>query len=138
MTRSDHAPIPGVDLPIDTPHFAAPWQARAFALTVQLVEQGVFSWPDWTKAFSARRTLPSNGPDTAAAPQAAPQSALQSAQDTAEAYFTDWLATLEALIAAARLTSPQAIAACQDRWQRAARATPHGQPILLTAAGSTD
>ena len=31
------------------PVFAAPWEARAFALTVKLHEQGVFSWSQWSE-----------------------------------------------------------------------------------------
>jgi len=36
--------------PPETPPFAEPWQARAFAIAVGLAEQGHFTWPE----FSAR------------------------------------------------------------------------------------
>ena len=32
----------------DGPVFAEPWQARAFALAVELREAGVFSWSQWS------------------------------------------------------------------------------------------
>jgi nitrile hydratase accessory protein len=36
----------------EQPAFEAPWQARAFALTVALHERGLFSWEEWTTALS--------------------------------------------------------------------------------------
>ncbi len=33
------------------PVFAAPWEAHAFALTVKLHEQGMFSWVEWSNSL---------------------------------------------------------------------------------------
>ena len=32
--------------------FAEPWQAHAFAMTLQLHEKGVFTWPEWAAALT--------------------------------------------------------------------------------------
>ncbi|MDF1857163.1 nitrile hydratase accessory protein [Pseudooceanicola sp.] len=112
-------PIPGITGAGAEPHFFAPWQAKAFALTIALHEAGTFTWPEWAAAFSER--LHSD---------IAPPTATSSA-DHAEQYFTAWLATLEALLARLALTDPAQVAEAAQIWQRAAHATPHGQPILF-------
>ena len=43
------APVTSVQ---DTPVFAEPWQAEAFALVVALHERGLFSWAEWAEALS--------------------------------------------------------------------------------------
>jgi nitrile hydratase accessory protein len=94
----------------DAPVFAEPWQAQLFALTVALHEAGRFSWPDWTAAFSERlRGAAADGSD----------------------YFEHWLATLETLLVARGHAGGEELADLAAAWQRAARATPHGRPILL-------
>ena len=94
----------------DTPPFAAPWQAQAFALTVALNEAGHFTWTEWTAAFSAR---------------------LEDAAADAGDYWEIWLETLEALLAARGIASTDLQATLAAAWQRAAAATPHGAPVLL-------
>ena len=32
--------------------FAEPWQAHAFAMTLQLHDKGVFTWPEWATALT--------------------------------------------------------------------------------------
>jgi nitrile hydratase accessory protein len=93
------------------PVFAAPWQARAFALAVGLHDKGAFAWPDFAAALAA-----------------------ECARAPAADYYAAWLRALETLLAA-RAIAPQAeIEAVAGRWQRAAGATPHGQPIRLENA----
>ena len=36
------------------PVFAEPWQAQAFAMTLQLHQRGLFSWPEWAAALAAQ------------------------------------------------------------------------------------
>jgi nitrile hydratase accessory protein len=94
----------------EAPHFAEPWQAQLFALTVALNEAGRIAWPDWAAAFGAE---------------------LVGAAPDGSDYFDRWLATLERLLAARGEAAAEDLAALAAAWQRAARATPHGQPILL-------
>lgn len=122
MTPCDPAAtgrIPGLSPDGAEPFFHAPWQARAFALAVSLNEAGVFEWTDWARALGARLGGAPVLPD-AATPEA-----------HAAQYYTAWLATLEEMLARNGLTSAAAVDAAAAQWQRAARATPHGTPILF-------
>lgn len=96
----------------ETPHFDEPWHAQSFALTVASVEAGVFSWAEWTQAFSVRRGR-------------------EAAAEDASDYYDDWTATLEALLVREGVAAPAAIEATASAWVRATRATPHGHPIVL-------
>lgn len=90
--------------------FDAPWQAQAFAMTVALYERGVFTWPEWTAALSE---------------------ALTGDEDDGAGYYTCWLAALESLLDRKVGTTGSQRATLARAWERAAEATPHGQPIRL-------
>ena len=34
------------------PVFSAPWQAKSFAMTLQLYESGLFTWREWAETLS--------------------------------------------------------------------------------------
>lgn len=91
--------------------FQEPWQAQLFALTVALNEAGHFTWPEWTAVFGPR---------------------VQHAG--AEEYWQIWSEALVALLEARGIAGAGEVRALTERWQAAARATPHGKPILLSAA----
>jgi nitrile hydratase accessory protein len=118
--RPDALPaLPG-DLPAlprddGGPVFREPWEAQAFALAVRLHEAGVFGWDEWaaTLADEIRRAQACGDPDTG------------------ETYYRHWLAALERLVTLKGVVSPAALDARRDAWDRAARATPHGEPIVL-------
>ncbi len=95
------------------PVFAEPWQAQAFALAVKLSEQGYFTWKEWADALAAEIK--------AAEP------------DDGSRYYHHWLATLERLVAAKGLTTPQAMLTRKEAWANAYRHTPHGKPVTLNA-----
>lgn len=97
-----------LDLAPDTPVFAEPWQAEAFAITVALHERGLFNWNQWAEALSTQVKAP-GGDD----------------------YFAAWLTALESLLVSLNVTTTSDIDSLTEAWQRAAHATPHGQPILL-------
>jgi nitrile hydratase accessory protein len=91
------------------PVFPGLWQARAFAIAMQLHAAGAFAWPDFAAALGAE---------------------LRGEDD----YWRAWLRALEALLAADGLAAPEAVAATAARWERAAARTPHGQPVRLENA----
>jgi nitrile hydratase accessory protein len=102
------------------PVFAEPWQAQAFALAVKLSEQGHFTWKEWAAALAKE---------------------LKSAADRGEPddgshYYEHWLAALESLVTAKRLSDPAAMLARKEAWADAYRHTPHGKPVELAAAKS--
>jgi nitrile hydratase accessory protein len=97
------------------PVFKAPWEAKAFALTVALHERGAFTWKEWAAALAS----------TIRAAQAAGD------PDSGETYYRHWLAALAQIVSAKELFSSAALAHRELEWQEAARRTPHGQPIEL-------
>ena len=108
MKRPDLSAVPDLELRDGEPVFAAPWEARAFALTVTLYERGHFSWSEWADALSAE---------------------IHSGSE--REYYEHWLAALEKISTEKTLTDASKIDARQTAWQEAAGRTPHGQPITL-------
>ncbi len=107
------APIPrGED---GAPVFRAPWEAQAFAMTLALYERGLFTWPEWAAALAAeiKRAQAAGDPDDGST------------------YYLHWLSALERLAGEKGVASERELVERQAAWDRAARATPHGRPILL-------
>jgi nitrile hydratase accessory protein len=92
--------------------FDEPWQARAFALVVDLHAHGVFTWAEWAEGLSARI-----------------QAARAPGEGGQDAYHHHWLAALEDLLARRGLAAPGELAARAAAWAEAWRHTPHGQPV---------
>lgn len=103
--------------PPDAPQapFEEPWQAQAFALTVELQARGAFTWPEWSAALGAA---------IAEAP-AAP-------------YYERWLVALERISLARGLTDVAELTTREDSWRRAYETTPHGKPVILENAGAAN
>jgi nitrile hydratase accessory protein len=103
------------ELPRDAngPVFAEPWQAQAFALTLQLHAKGAFTWPEWAAALSERLAAAGAGDDPAR-------------------YYERWLEALEMLVTDGGLVSPHALATRRRAWEHAYENTPHGTPVELT------
>jgi nitrile hydratase accessory protein len=103
---------PGDD---EGPVFAEPWQAQVFAMTLQLQEEGRFTWPEWVEVFSAEIAGASGRGDP----------------DLGDTYYHHWLAALETIVASKQLMSEEERRQRQKAWAEAAAATPHGEPIVL-------
>lgn len=105
------------DLPCDAegPVFHAPWEAQAFAMAVALHKQGLFSWPEWAAVLTneIKRAQAAGDPDTGAT------------------YYHHWLNALERLTVEKGAATTAALQEKAEAWDRAARATPHGQPVIL-------
>ena len=84
-------------------------------MAVALNARGVFTWVEWAAALA----------DEIKAAQAAGD------PDSGDTYYRHWLAALEKLVAVKSLATTGELATRRDQWDRAARATPHGQPIEL-------
>jgi nitrile hydratase accessory protein len=98
------------------PVFREPWAARAFAMNVALNERGVFAWPEWSQLLGARVAA----------------EALANPADP-DAYWRAWRAALEDMLARKAVARPPELVALQQAWLRAAAATPHGEPVELSA-----
>ena len=115
--------VPISDLPAlprdqEGPVFNEPWQAQAFALAVRLSETGYFTWPEWVEVFSR---------------------AIKAAQergdpDLGDTYYQHWLVALERICTEKGLVEQAALKQRKAAWRRAYLNTPHGQPIVLSAA----
>lgn len=97
--------------------FREPWEAQAFAIVVRLHEQGLFSWPEWAATLSDEIERAQRGGDP----------------DTGGTYYHHWLAALERLVAETGAASLDEQERTRAAWRAAADATPHGQPIVLSA-----
>jgi len=93
--------------------FSEPWQAAVFALTVHLNEVGVFTWTEWAEVFGRQLRHP------------------DAADDDGSDYYHRWSAALERLLEQKGVMSTEALDMTAAAWERAANATPHGQPIDL-------
>ena len=97
------------------PVFAEPWQAQAFALTVQLSAEGHFTWSEWTAALGDELRC----------------AAAHDAAEDGNRYYEHWLAALERLVAQKGLAQHATLAARKEAWAEAYRRTPHGRPVEL-------
>lgn len=95
--------------------FAEPWQARAFALTLKLSEQGYFTWSEWTTALAHQLK----------------QAAAHGEVDDGSHYYSHWLKALEALVITRGLANAEALLERKEAWTDAYRHTPHGKPVEL-------
>jgi len=95
--------------------FDAPWQAKAFAIAVHLSERGLFSWPEWTEAFT----------------QIAKDRPPEAGVSEAETYWRNWIDALEHFIVQRAQSRPELITELSHEWHRAFERTPHGEPVSL-------
>ena len=107
--------LPSLPRDEDGPVFNEPWEAEAFAMTLNLYAQGYFTWPEWVERLGAEISAASDAGDA----------------DRGDTYYLHWLKALEGLVAEKGLLTTDDLANRRDAWDKAARATPHGQPIML-------
>ena len=93
----------------DGPVFREPWEAQVFAMIVSLHERGAFTWNEWAQALGK-----------------------QLKSEPEENYYESCLKTLENLVERNYILSHEERLDRIEAWDRAARATPHGQPITLS------
>jgi nitrile hydratase accessory protein len=110
MIRNLLAVLPEIPRDDDGPIFQNPWEAQAFAMVVALHDKGLFTWGEWVEVLAQK---------------------VKSADDRGDTYYSHWLAALEQLVIDKKVTSFESLHALEEAWDRAARATPHGQPIEL-------
>lgn len=97
------------------PVFAEPWQAQVFAMALSLHRRGLFTWKEWADRLADEILAAQSRGDP----------------DLGDTYYDHWLATLETLVVERGVLSNSGLLSRRDAWDRAARATPHGEPIVL-------
>ena len=119
LTLQDIARQCADGLPLPATHnglvFAEPWQAHAFAMTLQLHEKGVFTWPEWAAALTHEIR----------------QAQAKGDPDDGHHYYLHWLNALERMVIEHQLGTPDQIHDLEHAWEDAAARTPHGQAIVL-------
>jgi nitrile hydratase accessory protein len=111
----DRSGLPLLPCDAQGPVFREPWEAQAFALAVQLQERGLFTWDEWAQALAAEISGAQKSGDL----------------DLGDTYYRHWLSALERLAVAKGAASQAGLRDTKDAWDCAAKATPHGQPIVL-------
>jgi nitrile hydratase accessory protein len=99
------------------PAFEEPWQAEVLGVAFTLAERGAFSRAEWSDALGA----------------ALARAAGAGAPDTQATYYAAALEALESLLASSGAVSSATLAERTEAWRRAYLATPHGQPVALSA-----
>lgn len=117
MTTDDPGPdaLPELPRDADGPVFRAPWEAQVFAMAVRLHERGHFTWGEWADHLGAEIKAAQEAGDP----------------DLGDTYYDHWLRALERLVADKGLIGVPELDSRREAWDRAARATPHGEPIVL-------
>jgi nitrile hydratase accessory protein len=96
------ANVPGIPRDEDGVVFAAPWEAKAFALVVHLHQRGSFAWNDWVNALSG-------------------EIAADQARAEPTPYYLLWLTAAERLIASRGLVDADQLAAAREALHEAQR-----------------
>lgn len=107
--------VPGIPCDTEGPVFREPWEAQAFALTLALYERGLFTWSEWARTLAEEIARAQRAGDA----------------DTGATYYRHWLNALERMVAEKGAAETATLARYRDAWDRAARRTRHGDPILL-------
>ena len=109
--------LEGMEIPRNEegPVFDEPWQAQAFALTVQLNEKGLFTWSEWADIFGAEIA-----------------SATKDGRGCGnENYYLCWLAALEKIVGEKDILSADQLTTRKEEWRHANEHTDYGEPIEL-------
>ncbi len=111
--------MPGKPLKnLDGPAFDQPWQARAFALVLNMHKAGLFEWKDWAERLSAEIKMSPTLPD----------------ESVNDGYYRQWMAALESMVASLGLIDRPEVTSRAEQWRKAYLNTPHGVPISLCNA----
>jgi len=105
------------------PVFNAPWEAKAFAMTISLHKKGIFDWNEWCETLSTEIK--------AAQAEGDP--------DLGDTYYEHWLRALEKLISSKNVTNEEALKTARDDWRAADHHRGFGEaPVLVKGAGVSD
>ncbi|MEM8500440.1 MAG: nitrile hydratase accessory protein [Pseudomonadota bacterium] len=98
------------------PVFAEPWQAQAFAMTVELIQQHIISWPEWADAIGYQIAHAHNN----------------GYAENGSDYYHLWVRALENLVTGRGLVSQEELSTVKNAWHEAYIRTPHGEPVSIS------
>ena len=118
MNSKSNFNLPFTNLVEDQVVFQNPWHGQIFAITVQLSENGNFSWTEFVEIFGislkeARLKL--------------------SDLDGNDDYFNCWLTALEKIIILKKIGDTDILSLLKDDWSKAYLSTPHGKPVKINS-----
>lgn len=120
MTPLKPSPLPGQPRDAEGPVFAEAWEAQAFAMALMLHQRGVFTWSEWAATLAGEIKAAQAAGDP----------------DIGTTYYSHWLKALERLVVEKGVATADVLHQTAHAWEDAARATPHGQPIVLGRVAS--
>ena len=85
-------------------------------MTLKLHEAGAFTWAEWAEALGAELAMDPH--------------------DDGSRYYDHWVAALERLAVARRLTGAEELRERKEAWREAYEHTPHGKPVELATGGA--
>lgn len=105
------------------PVFSAPWEARAFAMTLDLHKTGLFTWNEWCETLSAEiRAAQAEGDP-----------------DLGDTYYTHWLNALEKLVTAKKAATRETLLSLKEDWRAADHHRGFGEaPVLAESAAGAE
>ena len=105
------------------PVFNAPWEARAFAMTVDLHKRGLFDWSDWCETLSGEIRAAQDAGDP----------------DLGDTYYKHWLAALEKIVTRRKVTDAAHLLSVKEDWRAADEHRGFGEaPVLVKGASGHD
>lgn len=114
--------LPEIPRDDEGPVFREPWEAQAFAMTLRLYQQGLFTWPEWAETLTVEIK----------------RAQVEGDPDRGDTYYYHWLNTLERLLAEKGVANATTLDRYQNAWRHAAGRTPHGDPIELEKRDFSD
>jgi len=103
MTAPSLETLPGIPKDDGGPVFRAPWEAQAFAMVVNLHQQGLFPWSEWTQRLA----------------DAIARAQQQGDPDLGDTYYEHWLDALERLLEEHGMATPGMLAERQSEIRHA-------------------
>lgn len=98
------------------PVFNAPWEAKAFAMAVDLNKRGVFDWSEWCETLAAEIKAAQAAGDP----------------DLGDTYYKHWLTALETLVTAKKVSTAENLLAAKEDWRAADEHRGFGEaPVLV-------
>ncbi len=104
--------------------FAEPWQAYAFAFTLQLADAGCFTWAEWTAHFAAHLKSAAVRDHATEHPGPLPET-------NNPHYYDVWLDSLQTLLIERGIATTDQLDRLKNAWTTAYLTTPHGKPVVL-------
>lgn len=114
-TPPSYPDMPAIPQDEDGPVFREPWEAQAFAMTLELFDRGHFTWREWVDALSGQIA----------------RAEAEGRPDDGSDYYRHWLAALEMLVARKGIADPAVLAERKAAWAHADEHRDFGAPIVL-------